>query len=153
MSRTNPISSLPLFAEGSTAEAVGLSNANDVPVDASDSAPRQLYVEGSATSKAAADTIKAMRKSKREQVYLFILSQGYYGATRKEIAAALSMSENTVRPRVIELSEEKDPSFGCPRVFETGLAEDVRNGCSILYAGMFAKAAFDRSYAAKVPAA
>lgn len=102
------VHALPLFASAS-----GDSCALDVPLRASRPGLRErreeLYggsapaVAGSPTSVATAKRIEPKRLSWREKVFLYIESRGTIGATRKEIAVALAISENTVRPRVCEL--------------------------------------------------
>lgn len=58
---------------------------------------------GTETSRAAAKAIKPTAGTLRAQVHQFIKSRGDMGATRNEIEVSLSMSGNTVRPRVREL--------------------------------------------------
>jgi hypothetical protein len=93
-------------------------------------------VPGSATSEAAARRIEPTRLSKRELVYAYILSRGDAGATRPEIAEALNMSENTVRPRVCELMNAHDDERNIARV-KAAPTGATRRGCAILFAAPF----------------
>lgn len=58
---------------------------------------------GTATSDAAASSIRPHAETLRAFVYQFVRSRGDYGATRHEIEAAIGLAGNTVRPRVCEL--------------------------------------------------
>lgn len=60
-------------------------------------------VAGSATSHKAAESIRPKAAALRRQVFDYIATRGWAGATRQEIEAALGISGNTVRPRVVEL--------------------------------------------------
>jgi DNA-binding NarL/FixJ family response regulator len=93
-------------------------------------------VAGSATSEGAARAIEGKRPSKRQLVYGYILSRGAEGATRKEIAVALGMSENTVRPRVVELYNTWNTTHGVPDVKESPDGR-ARAGCAVLLAAPF----------------
>lgn len=57
------------------------------------------------TSRAAALNVTPRTGTQRRKVLDFLVAVGNHGATRDEIAAALHMSPNTVRPRVSELLE------------------------------------------------
>jgi DNA-binding NarL/FixJ family response regulator len=81
------------------------------------------FVKGSATSLRAAESIEPVRMTQREKVRLFVMASGAVGATRKEIAFALGMSENSVRPRVKELLSMR-------AVMVSG--QPPRDGCEVL---------------------
>lgn len=65
------------------------------------------FAPGSTTSRRAADLILPRVGTLRRRVYDVIASTGRSGATRTEIAETASLSENTVRPRVLELIAAK----------------------------------------------
>lgn len=60
---------------------------------------------GTATSKAAAESIRAYRGRHLTKIFTFIEGRGFGGATRDEIERELHIGGNTVRPRVKELIE------------------------------------------------
>lgn len=64
-------------------------------------AQRDLFVRGSATSKAAADAIRPERQKKLAQVYDWLRLNG--PATDEEMQDGIPMSPNTQRPRRVEL--------------------------------------------------
>lgn len=87
----------PLFAAAASA-----------PVRPAPPAPERqpagaLPHNGTATSQLAAERMTGFAGSDRRRIYEWVRRRGLTGATRKEIAAALEMSENTVNPRVREL--------------------------------------------------
>lgn len=55
------------------------------------------------TSRAAFESIKPTRETKRQRVYNYIGAQGDVGATNQEIETALGMLQSTVQPRCNEL--------------------------------------------------
>lgn len=55
------------------------------------------------TSRAAAESMVDRRPSALDRVYACILFRGYAGATDEEVSDSLRLSENTVRPRRVEL--------------------------------------------------
>jgi hypothetical protein len=61
------------------------------------------YVKGSATSHAAAESMKPHARTIRQRVYEYILSRGGFGCTDEEVIAALGVSPSTARPRRGEL--------------------------------------------------
>ena len=61
------------------------------------------YVKGSATSQAAAESMKPHARTIRQRVYEYILSRGGFGCTDEEVIAALGVSPSTARPRRGEL--------------------------------------------------
>lgn len=64
-----------------------------------------LKHNGSPTSIAAALDNAGRAGTQRRRVMAHILEQGTRGATREEIALALGLSDNAVRPRIVELME------------------------------------------------
>lgn len=56
-----------------------------------------------ATSRAAAASMRESANECRERVYEFIVGCGVNGTTREEVEIGLEMSGSTVRPRVVEL--------------------------------------------------
>lgn len=60
---------------------------------------------GTATSIAAAESMRGSKLRIRGQVYGFILDQRHMGATADEIEDNLEIAGNTVRPRIVELRE------------------------------------------------
>lgn len=111
--------------------------------------PRRATTTG--TRQAAAADNAPRRLSQREVVYQYIASRGAQGATRKEIAEATGLSENSVRPRIAELARQYDNAGSRPQVYETGLPEDVRDGCSVLFAGPHAIDAERRFWRSRGP--
>lgn len=63
------------------------------------------HVAGSATSRAAAIANYPRSGSQRGRVLALLEAKGDFGATRQEIARELKMSDDSVRPRVVELVE------------------------------------------------
>jgi hypothetical protein len=61
------------------------------------------WVQGSATSYAAADSMRDTAANKRMLVLTMIRVAGIHGLTRDEIADMGKMNPSTVRPRVAEL--------------------------------------------------
>lgn len=61
------------------------------------------HVPGSGTSKAAAISNYPRSGSQRALVLEYLQAQGPHGATRQEIAIATGLSDDSVRPRVVEL--------------------------------------------------
>lgn len=61
------------------------------------------HVSGSPTSKAAALSNFPRSGSQRALVLECLQSKGHFGATRQEIAAETGLSDDSVRPRVVEL--------------------------------------------------
>jgi hypothetical protein len=55
------------------------------------------------STEAATEKDEDSRVTERRRVYEYIYDKGDYGATREEIEFGLSLSGNTVRPRVWEL--------------------------------------------------
>lgn len=72
------------------------------PVDEQRRGPYQKH---SATSRAAALHNAPKSGTQRQRVLAYLVDRGDHGATRQEIAAALNMSDDSVRPRVVELIE------------------------------------------------
>lgn len=66
----------------------------------------QPPANGTATSIAAADAIKASADTLRKRVFDYIKARGPHGATDEEAQAALGMSGNTQRPRRVELFQQ-----------------------------------------------
>lgn len=65
--------------------------------------PLPAFQRGSPTSKAQAQRVARSSNRQREAVRAFIAQQGSYGATQREIAAALGIPRASVCPRVREL--------------------------------------------------
>lgn len=76
---------------------------------------------GTATSIAAARSIRPVAATLRERVFAFVDKQGMHGATAEEIERALKMSGNTVRPRILELRAAK-------RMFDRGNTRETQSG-------------------------
>lgn len=64
------------------------------------------YVKGSATSKAAAESMVKHAPTARARIFQFILERGEYGATDDEIETALGMSHQTASARRYKLHRE-----------------------------------------------
>jgi hypothetical protein len=140
----------PLDLFSSTSDDAGPSRVLDVPSHAKASVVRDTapHVAGSRTSKKAAEAIEPRRPVQRERVLTFLLSCGAHGCTRPELALGTGLSENSVRPRVLELMEERDEVYGTPRVVAS--KRTTRNGCALLYAGKFARDVLHREDAGAV---
>lgn len=67
---------------------------------------RPPAVRGSATSRAAADSIGPEADTLRRRVLAFLQARGLEGATDEEIQLGLGMNPSTQRPRRIELVEQ-----------------------------------------------
>jgi uncharacterized membrane protein len=65
-----------------------------------------VVAAGSATSAAAAEAVEPRRGSQRANILEALRLAGGTGLTRTEIAQAVDLSENTVRPRVLELVDD-----------------------------------------------
>lgn len=83
---------------------------------------KMKYQDHSVTSQEAALFIEPYRATARAKVFLAIIRAGQNGITDEEISELLKMSQNTARPRRIEL-------------FEAGLIEEfstraTESGCS-----------------------
>lgn len=98
-------------------------NVFDMPDD--DLHADDIFARGSATSKAAAVKVRKKKPSQRDLIHAKLVEAGPNGMTRKEIASALGYSENTVRPRVLELIADG-------RAFEA--KDHVRDGCTTIKA-------------------
>ena len=61
------------------------------------------FVQGSATSQAAAESMEGVASSMQERVRLFIAEAGEHGATDDEIEAALGLRHQTASARRREL--------------------------------------------------
>lgn len=79
------------------------------------------------TSRAAALNVTPRTGTQRHRVLQLLVAAGIHGATRDEIAEALGMSPNTVRPRVTELMEGNFVMVreGVTRPSATGEAAEV----------------------------
>jgi predicted ArsR family transcriptional regulator len=78
---------------------------------------------GTATSRAAAESVKPHAATLREQVFEYIDRQSIVGATADEIEADLELSGNTVRPRLVELRRDG-------RICDSGNTRKTRTGRS-----------------------
>lgn len=63
---------------------------------------------GTATSAAAADSMKPHAAAIRERIYQTILGRGLRGCTAAELEHVLGIPGNTVRPRLVELRGDKE---------------------------------------------
>ncbi|HYF24355.1 MAG TPA: hypothetical protein VD931_01310 [Baekduia sp.] len=66
---------------------------------------------GTATSIAAAESMRPAAARQRARVWAFVASKGAKGATADEIEAELAMSGNSVRPRLLELRAGPKPEL------------------------------------------
>ena len=80
------------------------------------------FVQGSKTSLAAADSMRAHAKTSRHRVYEFMLSRGQYGATDDEIEEGLNMKHQSASARRRDLEKK----FGA--VVATGERRKTRSG-------------------------
>lgn len=69
-------------------------------------APTAPYVKGSATSKAAAASIRGHLNDQQNTVLKIIRDAGKLGATDEEIASTGLVSANAARPRRVELADK-----------------------------------------------
>lgn len=87
---------------------------------------------GTATSAAAAKAVSGKAEIDRRRVLAYLVECGPVGATREEIAHALGMDGDTVRPRVWELRDKPEvwARFGeeKPLVIELGEERLTRHG-------------------------
>jgi hypothetical protein len=103
--------------------------------------PRRRYngkppaAPGSATSADAARRMEPKAPRQRAEVYGYILAQGVRGATRNEIKEALGIPINSVCPRVLELNDTHNVTYGVPEVAEHPTMR--RNKCAVIIAAPF----------------
>jgi predicted ArsR family transcriptional regulator len=61
---------------------------------------------GTATSAAAAESMRSSAATIAQRIHDFLLTRGEAGATADQIEQALGLSGNTVRPRLVEMRED-----------------------------------------------
>ena len=81
---------------------------------------------GTDTSRAAAEFIRPHAPSLREQVFQYVASQGFNGATIEEIADALGIKQATVCGRVNELHTARAETP--PRICNSGRKRKTSSG-------------------------
>lgn len=84
---------------------------------------------GTAMSKAAAESVESRAATMRGQILAFIRSRGEIGATREDCEIALEMRGSTVRPRVVELLR-----FGTVKELEATRATSSGRQAAVLVA-------------------
>lgn len=80
-----------------------------------------LFVPGSETSRAAAESMVEAAGTLRSKVRIYIVTEGYDGATDDEVEVALGLKSNTARPRRHELMERS-------LVMDSGRTRKTRSG-------------------------
>jgi len=90
------------------------------------------YVEGSDTSRKAAQAAQSMAKTLRDQVCAHATALGPYGMTRQEICKATGLKNETVCPRVRELLRD-----GRLVTLVETRGTDAKNDAHVLVAPMY----------------
>jgi hypothetical protein len=80
-----------------------------------------LFVPDSETSRAAAESMIEAAGTLRSKVRIYIVTEGYDGATDDEVEVALGLKSNTARPRRHELMERS-------LVMDSGRTRKTRSG-------------------------